>query len=177
MEVLRFLAVWACVAALTAGLSGCSSAPAPVVREAEAAPGPRPQDFTLAMTVYAPAAAGALPRSLRAGRYVVEPDGSLRAGLGERAAAYPARTRQLTPGEMDQLWRLVRESALLDPDSPARVEDPGSIAVSPGRAMATVYIAGAGARRTLRVLLDRSSATAVSAERVADRLAEWAWVE
>ena len=144
-------------------------------------PTSRPYDFTLAMTVYAPAGARAaqLPRSLRAGRYVVEPDGSLRAGLGERASAYPPLARQLTPEQMDQLWRLIRDSALLDSDNPARVEDPGAIAVSPGRAMATVYLGGAGVgpRRTLRVLLDRSSPTAVSTEQLADRLAELAWVE
>ena len=77
---------------------------------------------------------------------------------------------------MDQVWRLVRDSELLDPDNPARVDDPSSIAVSPDRVMATVYMSGAGRRRTLRVLMDRGSPTAMAAEQLADRLAEMAWV-
>jgi hypothetical protein len=168
----------ACLLAMAVVLGGCSSAAPMVVREAAELPASRPADFTLAVTVHSPAGArqGALPRSLKAGRYVVEPDGSLRAALGERAAAYPGLTRQLTPEQTDQVWRLVRESGLLDPANPARVDDPAG--VSPAeRGMAVIYVSFEGSRRTLRVPLDRLGPNALAAERVVDRLAELGWVE
>jgi hypothetical protein len=157
---------------------GCSSSPAPVRRAEAPAPQARPNDFTLAMSVYAPAGTqeSKLPRSLKPGRYVLEPDGALRGGSGAKAPAYPPIARQLTPEQMDQIWRLVRDSELLDPDNPARVDDPSAISVSPDRVMATVYLAAAGTRRSLRVLMDRGSPTAMAAEQLADRLAEMAWV-
>ena len=157
-------------------LCACSSTPSAGVPEP--LPSGRPADFTVAASVYAPPRArpADLPRSLREGRYVMESHGSLRYGAGERALPFPGRTRQLSPHQMDQLWRLVRDSGLLDPEHPAVVENPGSIAASPDRGMAVIYVVFGGERRTLRVLLDRTGAGATEAERIIDRLAELAWV-
>jgi hypothetical protein len=159
-------------------LSACSSAPPPVERVAEDIPASRPPDFTLAMTVYAPAGTrpGQLPRSLKPARYIVEPDGALRADARTKSVPYPPMSRRLAPEQMDQLWRMLRESALLDPANPARVDDPAGVAPA-DRSLATVYISYFSTRRTLRIPLDRSSETALAGERLADRLAEWAWIE
>jgi hypothetical protein len=164
---------------ILAGLVLPACSPAPRATAPELLSERRPADFTLAASVYAPPRArpADLPRSLRAGRFVVETDGWLRHGAGPRALPYPARTRQLSPHQMDQLWRLVRESGLLDPEHPAVVDDPGSIAAGHDRGLAVIYIAFAGERRTLRVLLDRTSEGAIEAERITDRLADLAWVQ
>jgi hypothetical protein len=157
-------------------LAACSSTP----RAPEpAAPisGSRPADFTLAMTVYSPtraAATGTLPRALRPARYILEPGGTLRAASGTTAPAYPPAARQLEPHQVDQLWRLLRDSPLLDPANPAQVQDPELIELSPSRTTATIYIAFGGQRRSLRLLLDRSTEDALTAERLANRLADLA---
>jgi hypothetical protein len=162
---------------LLVGCSGgmiLSDAPA----AAQGLPLSRPANFTLAVSIHAPqqARAATLPRSLRPGRYIVEPDGGLRSA-GPRTPPFPPLTRQVSPQQMDQLWRQLRESGLLDPDHPARVDDPGAIAVSPDRAMAIVSVTFGDQRRTLRLLLDRSGEAAIAAERLTDRLAELAWVQ
>ena len=163
--------------AVLGGCRGNGPPPAPVVA---ALPDARPADFVLAATVYSPKgmAGVKLPRSLRAARYIVEADGVLRAGLGPGAQAttYPGQTRRLTAREFDALWRMVRESGLLDSASAWRVDDPEGITRASDRTTALVYVGYEGKRTTLRMLLDRSGPEAVAAERLIDRLAEWAWV-
>jgi hypothetical protein len=168
-------------AACLALLPACSSPRVEPRPEATAIPEDRPADFTLAMTVYSPASprvAATLPRALRPARYIVEPDGSLRAASGPaaRAATFPPLARTLTPRQMDQVWRLVRDTALLDPANPARVEDPLTLELSPSHTTATLYIAFADRRTSLRLLLDRGSADALSAEQIADHLAALAFL-
>jgi hypothetical protein len=164
-------------------LGGCLSRRAEPPPAQAAIPEDRPADFTLAVTVYSPVSAkiaGALPRALRPARYVVEPDGTLRAAPTTPApaarAAFPPRARTLTPRQMDQIWRLLRDTALLEPTNPARVEDPGAVELSPDRTTATLYIAFADRRTSLRLLLDRGSEDALSAERIADHLAALAFL-
>ena len=176
----RRLLLLTCAAAC-AGLPACSSR-APVSQAQKAAiPEDRPADFTLAMSVYSPASArvaGTLQRSLRPARYIVEPDGALRVATGAaaRVSTFPPRARELTPRQMDQVWRLVRDTALLDPTNPARVEDPETVELSPDRTTATIYIAFADRRTSLRLLLDRGSDDALSAERIADHLASLGFI-
>jgi hypothetical protein len=189
------LIAWALVLTmvLLAGCSGTGPLPRP---QTGPIPETRPEDFTLAVTVLGPGrgpspvvkggdgkgdeevAAPQLPRSLRPGRYIVEADGALRAALGPGAEAttFPAQTRQLSPRQVDLLWRLVRDSGLLDATNPGRIEGPDEALRSPDRTTALFYVAYAGQRVTVRTLLDRSGEDALAAERVVDRLAEWAWV-
>jgi hypothetical protein len=143
-------------------------------------PDQRPADFIMSATVFSPRAAEAvsLPRSLRPARYIVEADGVLRAGTGTDVGinTFPPQTRRLTARQWDALWREVRDSGLLDPGSPARVDDPETLQRDPTRTTALFFISFAETRATLRVPLDRSDDVAVSAERVVDQLAELAWM-
>jgi hypothetical protein len=161
-------------------LAACSSSrPIPAAAE-PIPPDDRPADFVLAATVHSPESMSKarLPRSLQPARYVVEADGVLRAAVGGAAqtTTFPGRTRQLTPREFDALWRLVRESGLLDSQNVARIEGPDDLTRAPDRTTAIVYVSFGGRRMTLRTLLDRTSPGAAETERVIDRLAEWAWV-
>lgn len=167
-------------AVLGLALAACSSSrPIPAAAE-PIPPDDRPADFMLAATVHSPESMSKarLPRSLQPARYVVEADGVLRAAVGEdsQTTTFPGRTRQLTPREFDALWRLVRESGLLDAENAARVEGPDELTRAPDRTTAIVYVSFDGRRMTLRTLLDRTSPGAAEVERVIDRLAEWAWV-
>lgn len=163
-------------------LAGCGSTPALPPPKPVALPDARPADFTLAVTVLAPAHDRArpadLPRSLQPGRYIVEPDGSLRVALGpgSTVTTFPPRTRTLSPRQMDMLWRQVRDSGLLDPGNPGRITGPEEALRSRDRTTGLFYIAQEGNRATVRVLLDRSEAS-LGAERLVDRLAELGWVK
>jgi len=168
-----------CAAVLAAG--GCGGPVRAVSVPVAVIPESRPADFTLAVTVLGPArgqAEGELPRSLTPGRYIVETDGSLRVSLGAGATArtYPPRTRQLTPRQMDLLWTGIRDSGLLDPGHPGRINWPEDAVRSADRTTSLFYVGHDGGRTTVRVLLDRTSEGAVAAERVVDRLAELGWV-
>jgi hypothetical protein len=154
-------------------------------------PEERPPDLMVAATVLAPgpveksgqsgvggvAATAAWPRALRAARYVIEADGDLRAVQGEDAGvtAFPPRTRQLTAAEMDQLWHQLVGSGLLAKNAPGHVDGPEDAVASPTKSVALIYTSFDGKRRTVRVVMDRSTEEAVEAERVVDRLAGWAW--
>jgi hypothetical protein len=167
-------------AMMVCAMVGCRASGPPPAPKALAIPEARPSDFVMAATVFSPARlSGAdLPRSLKPARYVIEADGVLRAATGSAADAttFPGQTRQLTPGEFDSLWRLLRESGLLDSNSPLRVPDPETLVRAPDRTTALIYVSYGGERRTLRVPLDRVGEGALATERVVDRLAEWAWV-
>jgi hypothetical protein len=178
---LTLTTVAAALVALGAGFgTGCRSAspaPPPV---AKAIPEDRPKDFIFAATIYSPKSMrdASLPRSLKPARYIIEADGVLRAavGPGSTVETYPGQTRQLTPRQFDSLWRLVRDSGMLDPGNASRVDDPETIQREPGRTTALVYIGYGESRTTLRIVLDRTGEGAVNAEKVIDKLAELAWV-
>ena len=161
-------------------LGACRSNTPPPAPVQGPLPEERPADFVLAATVYSPKSMerADLPRSLRPARYIVEADGVLRAavGPGSETTTYPGQTRQLTPREFDTLWRIVRESGLLDAGSVWRVENPDEVTRASDRTTALVYVGYEGKRTTVRMLLDRSGAESVAAERLVDRLAELAWV-
>ncbi len=161
--------------------AGCGAKALPKVSTpARALPDDRPRDLAIAATVFSPRVPlpdTQLPRSLRPARYIVEADGVLRSTQGQAASSFPPRTRQLTPREVDQLWRLLRDSGLLDEGNPARLTDPEGAVRSGDKTTAMVYVSFEGRRTTLRVLLDRSSPDAIEAERLVDRLAELSWVQ
>lgn len=156
-------------------------------------PEERPPDLVVSVTVYAPqrwiegtddeaAALNRLPRSLRPARYVIETDSSLRAitGAAVDAMTFPPRVRQLTSTEMQQLWRQIRESGLLDPGNPARIQGAEATETpirSAQRTTALIFISFEGSRTTLRTPLDRSTPESTESERLVDRLAGWAWAQ
>lgn len=164
---------------LVFALAACGSTPRKIESVSRPLPDERPEDLSMAATVFAPRVAlpdVELPRAFMPGRYIIEADGVLRAGQGD-GPAFPRRVRQLTPRQSDQLWRLVRDSGLLDEANPNRVSDPDSLVRSGDRTTALLYIAYAGNRATVRVAMDRSNADAFAAERIVDQLAELAWVK
>lgn len=86
-----------------------------------------PADFAVAVTIYSPltdpAEINASARILRPARYIVEPDGVLRAsvGSGSRESTFPPIARRLSEEQIEALWRAIRDSGLLSPDSPRRI--------------------------------------------------------
>jgi hypothetical protein len=171
--LILWLAVWLAIWA------GCRSTLPKLESPAAVLPDERPEDLAVAATVFSPRVPlpeDTLPRSLRPARYIIEADGVLRAAEGASAPAFPPRVRQLTPRQADQVWRLVRDSGLLDEGNPARLSDPETASRSGDRTTAMVFASYGGQRTTLRVLLDRSSQDAIAAERLVDHLAELSWV-
>jgi hypothetical protein len=157
---------------LACALGACQSAPDPLeIQQA-------PEDFTIDVTVQGPPDTQET-RARRPGRYIVEPDAILRAGVGAGVSVnyYPPQTRQLTRAEVERLWRLVRDSALLDENNPDQIH-PG-LPFSPIQLRPTAHIAiiFEGERYDYRVLLDAQTPSAESAEGLVDHLAALAWLE
>lgn len=73
----------------------------------------RPSDFTLGLVVYGHTD-DATPPAQRSARYIVEPDGVLRASFGDgsRAMTHPPLARRLDTDQLDALWTRVREMGL-----------------------------------------------------------------
>ncbi len=152
----------------------------------EAPAGPRPQapgDFALGVTIYSPVTdprgLDDLPPRLRPSRYVLEPDGALRAEVRPRLRAedYPPRIRQLSGEQVDRIWRMVAGGPFADPAEPARVGGPIDATPAPDRTDALIYIADDHPRRFYRVNLLGASEPSRAAGEVIDRLAQLAWVE
>ncbi|MDX2130767.1 MAG: hypothetical protein SFY69_01785 [Planctomycetota bacterium] len=140
------------VALLVAG--SCAAPPRPA--------GTPPPDFALGLSVR-----GAAGTALAPAWYIVEADGTLRAGLGVRHERTPAPglVRVLRPDERAEVWRL---AAAIDADAPGAVS-----AGAPGPGEGSFYLARDGRRST--VVLDEIDARPDVA-RLAARLAELAWV-
>lgn len=84
-------------------------------RSGDALSADRPSDFTLGLVVYGQPGTSPDP-ALRSARYIVEPDGVLRASFGDgsRALTHPPRTRRLSAEQLDDLWLRVRGMGLGD---------------------------------------------------------------
>jgi hypothetical protein len=158
---------------LWTALWGCAS-PAPDPLTFRGAPA----DFTLDVTVQGPQD-DRMARARRPGRYVLEPDGILRVGVGEGVSReyYPPQTRQLSRDETDRVWRLVRDSRILEPDNPDRVRPGLPFGRVQDRPTADMSILYAGEREHYRVLLDGQTPESAAVERVVDHLAGLAWLE
>lgn len=161
-------------------LSACGSTPRKLERSTSTPPNRRPDDLALAATVFAPRVPlpdADLPRAIRPARYIIEADGVLRAAMGGAAdsSAFPARIRQLSPRQADQVWEVLAESGLLAEGNPNRLNDPNEAIRSGDRTTAMFFFSYGGTRASLRVVLDRSTPDAIAAERVIDHLAELAW--
>src|SRR5690606_9245979 len=118
-----------------------------------------PGDFAVAITVYSPVtdAAGVdtLPVRLRPARYVLEPDGVLRAQVRPQLTedTYPPRIRTLSGEQVDRVWRLVGAGPFTNPDEPTRIGGPVEVEPAPDRTDAVIYIADDHSRRFYRVNL------------------------
>lgn len=155
----RTLAAFTIVCACATILPSCGTSP---VREGLAQDAV-PPDFALSIVV--PTAA--MARGISPAWYIVEPDGTLRAALGEPVdrSPVPPRVRMLTPGERARVWAAVRRAGWLpSPGDAAMDRDAAVVEVSapisegepaepaqPAQPAATaplarVYLAAAGGR-------------------------------
>ncbi len=176
-------AALAMVGVVLALLPGCSSPPRPIaVPEPIVLPDEAPEDFALSITVISPASAEApiddLPRPQRPARYVVEPDGVLRAAIGPGATprVYPRQTRRLDAGQVQRLWRLVGETGLLEPTTLTRIDNTETFFPQRSRPTALVYIRQQGAGSHFAVRLPVGDAESAAVGQLIDELAELAWV-
>jgi len=162
---------------------GCSSTPAarpepePVVL-----PDLAPADFALGITVLSPAAdpvrIDATPRPQRPARYIIEPDGVLRAAIGPGATprVYPGRTRQLDTAQMQRLWRLASNTGLLDGDTLTRIDNTETFFPSRERTTALIHIRHEGQSRHFAVRLPVGDAESPAVLQLIDQVAQLAWV-
>ncbi len=154
--------------------AGCTTPAAP--------PPERPGDFTLAVTLFSPRPAydpiTGRPRidpddpvtdTLwdRDARFVLEPDGLLRAEFGSaaRLMGFPPIARRLRPEEFDALYTLARQRGLLEPDPKGQIPTATTFRPAGDYPEAVVEVALDGRRRTLARPVgpegDRAAATLV----------------
>jgi len=178
MRRIGIITVWGVLGVMLVLIGGCATKTVEDILISDIPPA----DFSVAVTVYGPEQDPTpihdRPRPLRPSRYIVEPDGVLRASLGHGSAVdtFPPRTRQLTTRQMDQLWRAVRETGLVSPDDPHRIEHAGLEIPNPHRTTAVVYIAYGGFTRFAIITIDTETDSAVATRLLIDRLAALAWV-
>jgi len=164
-------------------LPGCSSTPRPLPEpEPVVLPDTTPEDFALSITVVGPSSAetdiDSLPRAERPARYLVEPDGVLRAAIGPGATprVYPRQTRQLDQAQVQRLWRLVGETGLLEPTTLTRIDNTEIFFPQRSRPTALVYIRQQGTGSHFAVRLPVGDAESAMVAQLVDQLADLAWV-
>ena len=177
-----------CVAflVLTAGAgTGCSVGKPPGIgpleRSAGDLPDSPPDDFAVAATVFADlerSGEDEVPRFLRSGRYVLQPDGVLRVsvGAGVSTSRLPPPLRRLIPAQVEQLWTIVRRRGYLDGDLTTRIGNPELAGPETGRTVAVVWVSGAGEQRAYRFELEPAGLAANEAAALIDELARLAWL-
>ncbi len=172
------LALLACLT-----LAACSSTP--TVRpepEPIVLPESAPDDFALSVTILGPetepAEIDAAPRTQRPARYIIEPDGILRAAIGPGATprVYPGQTRQLSPAQVQRVWRLTANTGLLDGDSLTRIDNTEIFFPGRERTTALVYVRQGGVGSHFAVRLPVGDAESPGVAQLVDQLAELAWV-
>jgi len=152
------------------------------VESSAATPEQMPDDFTLSITVRAPGVDEAVlagrPRSERPGRYIIEPDGVLRAAIGPGATprVFPGQTRRLDDRQMDRLWRLVLETGLLEPGSITRIENTETYFPYPGRSTALISITAEGQTTYFAVRLPVGDAPSRATAQLIEAIADLAWI-
>lgn len=173
----------AALAALLLCLPGCSSTPRPLPEpEPVVLPDTAPEDFALSITVVGPSSAETdiddRPRAERPARYLVEPDGLLRAAIGPGATprVYPRQTRQLTEAQIQRLWRLVGETGLLEPTTLTSIDNTEIFFPQRSRPTALVYIRQQGTGSHFAVRLPVGDAESAMVAQLVDQLADMAWV-
>lgn len=167
-------ALFGLIALWTGGCAG-NATPAPAAARGV----DYPQDFSLSVTVMTPGReTDASGRDLsfgqdladRPGRYIVEPDGLLRAatGAGATTRVYPPRTKYLTDRQMADLWNRLE---WIRPD--LQIGDPGEdTPIRTSHSTAIIHISANG-RRTTKVANLEEDTWAKSLVRT---LGEHAWL-
>lgn len=159
--------------ALLACLMGCATTPAPGDRPL---PEARPGDFTLGITVLGPQR-GIERAGQRPARYLVGADGWLRVavGPGAKESVHPTLTRRLSNDQRDLLWGLTRSAGIETVGPPLRIQSPESFQAPAGRRVYLVQFKGDGRRISLAMPEGETGTEPFAA--LADRLADWSWVE
>jgi hypothetical protein len=95
--------------AIGAVLASCSTSSE---RDTIAFPEQRPSDFTLGVVVFGDLES--TEPAIRSARYIIEPDGTLRASFGEGSdgLTYPPITRRVDDSTLDAIWDRVRSMDL-----------------------------------------------------------------
>ena len=146
-------------------LAGCSAHP----RAGRALPEHPPADFGLAVTV--------LPADDDAARarYIVEPDGTLRAatGAGATVQTFPAAVRLLDQAQRRRLWWLTLDTRAHDPTSPWALVAPDTFDPL-GQSVTIVTTSFWGARTSAAIPPGEEASPAAQA--LAEELARLAWI-
>jgi len=157
------------------GFLGCAAPTDPLARETA------PPRFAVDLTVLAEEEIFEDPeppvRGRRPARYVVEADRGLHAGEGRGVTPeyYPPLTRRLTKMQMDELWRVVRDSPI---PADATTERAGTVfAAAPDQPVAKLGLVLEHKWVYVETPLDGATPQARAVESLADYLAELAWVE
>jgi hypothetical protein len=153
------------------GLAGCAGSPAPDPSALEPS---RPADFALGLTVFGPVSDTARPGQ-RPARYLLEPDGWLRAAIGPGAnqTVHPTLARWLDAPTRDALWAMAR-GASLGGDGVTPIESPERFDPPAGRRVYLIELTAGGHRYSAAVSEGDPGAGPIAA--IADRLAGLAWV-
>ncbi len=91
------------------------------------------------------------------------------------AASYPGRTRTLDHRQVERLWRLIEDSALMRPDHPFRIASAENFVPLPDRPVAVISVSRDGRREIVAVSVDADDADGEAARQLVDRLAGLAW--
>ena len=151
-------------------LTGCTT------NRALTMPQSTPEDFVLALTVFAPANEHPESRSQVPARYILESDATLRVaiGPGSDANTYPRRARVLDADQIQSLWASARALDLTNEDTEGirMVASPEIFRAPSGQ---TLYLLEIRSQHTQRAFtLDPANP---SARALVEQLAELAWVQ
>lgn len=155
-----------------AALVGCEAVPMPT----GPAPEDPPEDFSLAVTVFDPIHAGEHPSPpLTPARYILDPDGALRAAVGAGASptTFPPIVRRLSEGQRQRVWWLTLATGAHEPGPGERIDSPETYRPASDDPEALITVAWLGGRASVvRTLGEGEPGRALTAE-----LARLSWVE
>lgn len=152
--------------------AGCSTPPVSTAVEHA------PPDFTVSIIVIdKPGSRAARPRDSRPGRYVLQPDHTLRALVTRTPllGSLPPPMRQLRPPEVDEIWKLVQQGGYLDLPDDAHLAESESLQPKVKKLTAGIFVRGLERQRSTIVEMDSEEARHIRA--IVDKMAELAWVE
>ncbi len=149
-----------------------------------------PPDFSLSVVVIGadrgagweeltPAEQERVPRQLLSARFIVEPDGTLRAatGPGCREETYPAIVRVLSRGQMLDLWRAVRNHALIAAEETHGLANPDNAQPVEGSALYAIGIVSLADRMSIGVPAEEASREGEGARTLITLLRAYSWLE
>jgi len=117
------------------------------------------------------------PIELRPSHYILEPGGTLRAAIGPGSEdQYPPFAARLQPNEVERLWRLVRDSGLLEEGNPIRVSASEQFTI-PGRTNADMVVTFQGQRWRFRTTLEAGTPESAAVRRIVSQFAAEAHIQ